>query len=201
MNPSNSIMPAPAIVRLAELDLTKYENEFDIEIESIIRHPAYRFRYSYHDIALVRLADRLRFSDLVQLACLWNDEDSHPSSVIATGFGRMDIADEQGSDTLRKVQLDVQELSNCNKQYMGVRRFPLGMTKNQLCIGSSADSEDTCQADLGGAIQTLADPKRCIYHVLAVRSVGAACGTKMPAAYTKVASYLDWIEGIVWGSD
>lgn len=198
---ANHPLPAPVIVRFAELDLTRDEDEYDIEIASITRHPAHRFRYSYHDIALVRLAERLRFSALVRPACLWNDEDTHPPSVIATGFGRMDVADEHGTDTLRKVQLEIQDLSECNKQFLGNRNFPNGMTENQLCIGSTAGGKDTCQGDSGGPIQTLANRKGCIYHVLAVTSIGSACGTKVPAVYTKVASYLDWIEGIVWRSD
>ncbi|XP_019564432.2 serine protease snake-like [Aedes albopictus] len=197
---ANHPMPAPVIVRFAELDLTKDEDEFDIAIESIKRHPDHRFRHSYHDIALVRLAERLRFSALVRPACLWTDENTNPSSVIATGFGRMDVADDHGSDTLRKVQLDVQDLSNCDKQFLGTRSFPTGMTENQLCIGSSGGGKDTCQGDSGGPIQTLANRKWCIYHVLAVTSIGSACGSELPAVYTKVASYLDWIEGIVWRS-
>ncbi|KXJ74057.1 hypothetical protein RP20_CCG014447 [Aedes albopictus] len=196
----NTPMSAPEFVRFAVVDLTKNEDEFDIDIESFIRHPSHSFRRSYHDIALIRLAERLRFSALVRPACLWTDVDTYPSSVIATGFGGMDVA-EEGSNTLRKVQLDVQDLSDCNKQFLGTRNFPRGMSENLLCIGSSGGGKDTCQGDSGGPIQILANRKWCIYHVLAVTSIGAACGTKMPASYTKVASYLDWIEGIVWGSN
>ncbi|XP_021703323.1 serine protease snake isoform X1 [Aedes aegypti] len=196
----NNMNPAPEIVRFAELDLTIDEDEFDIEIEKITRHPAHRFRSSYHDIALVRLKEHLRFSAVVRPACLWVDVDTSPSPVIATGFGQLDVADERGSNTLRKVQLDVQDLSGCNNQFLGTRNFPNGMTDNQLCIGSSRGGKDTCQGDSGGPIQVLANPKWCIYHVLGVTSAGSACGTMVPAVYTKVASYIDWIEGIVWGS-
>ncbi|XP_062552581.1 serine protease snake-like isoform X2 [Armigeres subalbatus] len=191
---------APVIVRFAEHDLRIAEDEFDIEIESIKRYPEHRFRYSYHDIALVRLKERLLFSDLVRPACLWDNEETNVTSVIATGFGRMDVADEQGSDTLRKVQLNVMDIDDCNPHFFGTRSFPRGMTDGQLCIGSPRGGKDTCQGDSGGPVQVLVNPNGCIYHVIGVTSIGTGCGSMTPAVYTKVASYIDWIEKTVWGS-
>lgn len=193
--------PQPVIVRFAELNLKKHSNDrFDVPIDGILKHPKHRFRESYYDIALVRLKDKVNFSEVVRPACLWDDVNTNVSSVIATGFGRTDHFNQQGSDTLRKVQLDVMNLRECTRQFRGNRKFKQGMTDQQLCVGSREGSRDTCQGDSGGPIQVLLNPKGCIYHVIGITSVGSVCGEKAPAVYTKVASYIDWIESIVWGS-
>lgn len=194
-------MPEPTVVRFAELNLKENStDQFDLEIESIQRHPNHRFGRAYNDIALIRLKKRVFFSPLVRPACLWSDMDINVTSVIATGFGRTDLGNEEGSDTLRKVQLEIQDLSECDKQFFGTRSFKQGMTDQQLCIGSREGNRDTCQGDSGGPIQVLLNPKGCIYHVIGITSVGSACGLgNTPAVYTKVASYIDWIESVVWG--
>lgn len=85
----------PTIVRFAELDLRKDSfDQFDVEIEGILRHPNHRFSASYHDIALVRLKEEVIFSELVQPACLWDDVSLNVTSVIATGFGQTEVFSE-----------------------------------------------------------------------------------------------------------
>lgn len=78
----------PSFVRLGESNLKQRSaQEFNIEIDYIIRHPQHRFKESYHDIALIKLMERVYFSNYVQPACLWDDLNDTISPVIATGFG------------------------------------------------------------------------------------------------------------------
>lgn len=37
-----------------------------------------------------------------------------------------------------------------------------------------------------------------IFSVVGITSYGTGCGGTIPAVYTRVSSYLDWIEDIVW---
>lgn len=85
---------SPKFVRLAELDLSADAGEIDIDIDSITRHPQYRFGRVYNDIALIRLAERVHFSSVVRPACLWDGGEMNFTSVIATGFGRVDFDGE-----------------------------------------------------------------------------------------------------------
>lgn len=192
---------SPQIVRLGELDLTvESDDEFDVGIEYIRRHPEHRFKYSYHDIALIKLNQSIPFSYYIRPACLWDSIALNVTSVIATGFGNTEFEGEKMSDTLRKVQLDVLSRSECEKQYLGTRNFDAGVQDSQLCIGSVRGGQDACQGDSGGPIQVITEPKGCTYDVLAVTSTGAACGIgRSPSIYTRVASYIDWIEKEVWG--
>ncbi|XP_053692151.1 serine protease snake-like [Sabethes cyaneus] len=189
----------PVVVRLAEYNLkNEYDNQLDIEVSSIHRHPEYIFRSVYHDIALVKLREPVRFTKVIRPACLWTGHAVNVSSVIATGFGLTGIG-EQKAEVLRKVMLDFLDTQECADQYAGAKGFHRGIIDEQLCVGSKRGGKDTCQGDSGGPIQVITEPKGCTYHVIGITSTGSACGVgRSPSIYTRVASYLDWIEGIVW---
>lgn len=190
----------PVIVRMAESDLrNEYDDAVDFEIENITSHPSYKNAFSYYDIALIKLKEEVMFSRLIRPACLWTGFDVNVTSVIASGFGHTESQSDKKPDVLRKVQLDFLDTSECTSQFLGLRNFRRGIVDDQLCIGSKREGRDTCQGDSGGPIQVITEPEGCIYHLIGITSVGASCGIgRSPSIYTRVASYLDWIEGIVW---
>lgn len=55
------------------------------------------------------------------------------------------------------------------------------------------------QGDSGGPLQIRGDSGK--YYIVGIVSYGAGCATKTPSVYTRVSSYLDWIEKYVWPSD
>lgn len=55
------------------------------------------------------------------------------------------------------------------------------------------------QGDSGGPLQSYHTSVSCMYIIDGVTSFGKSCGTLgIPGVYTRVYSYLDWIENIVW---
>jgi secreted trypsin-like serine protease len=55
------------------------------------------------------------------------------------------------------------------------------------------------QGDSGGPLQVVLEKPYCMYSVVGVTSFGKFCGFKnSPAIYTRVSSYIHWIESIVW---
>lgn len=193
----------PTIIRLGEHSLhDEYDNQVDFEIEKIFKHPQHKFRLSYNDIALIKLNQDVKFSKLIRPACLWTGDSFNVSSVIATGFGLNDTAGDP-ADILQKVMLDFLDREQCDKKFHKQAKFPKGVQPSQLCIGSKRGGKDTCQGDSGGPIQVITEPKGCTYHVLGVTSTALqGCGIGQSAAiYTKVSSYIDWIEEIVWPNE
>lgn len=190
----------PDIVRLGAHNLNdQNDNHVDLEIESFSKHPLHRHAFSYHDIALIKLAQNVIFSKVIRPACLWTGMNLNVSSVIATGYGLLENAGNS-SEVLRKVMLDFLDRHECQDMFID-RRFKNGIIDGQLCIGSTRGGKDTCQGDSGGPIQVITEPKGCTYHVIGVTSTGAACGiNRSPSIYTRVASYIDWIEDIVWNN-
>ncbi|KAL9707705.1 hypothetical protein quinque_011223 [Culex quinquefasciatus] len=188
----------PRVVRLGEHSLSDEEDEEDIEVGAFYKHPGYTVKASYNDIALVKLVRGVDFYNFVRPACLWTSTELNISTVIATGFGHTKFAGS-GSNVLMKVRLTFMPKASCQEKFEFDRRFKQGVLDGQLCVGSQKDGKDTCQGDSGGPIQTVTDPKTCMYHIVGVTSVGTSCGAgKAENIYTQVASYLDWIEDTVW---
>ncbi|XP_062552704.1 serine protease snake-like [Armigeres subalbatus] len=193
----------PTVVRLAELDLAvEDDDQVDFDVEQIIKHPKYTQKQAYNDIALVKLAQDVLFTKMLRPACLWAGREINTTQALATGFGHTEYGGKS-SDQLMKVQLDVFDASACNYLNSGSvrRKFPQGVIDSQICAGSLRDNRDTCQGDSGGPLEVVTDQKGCTFHIVGITSTGAACGFSTPSIYTRVSSFIDWIEATVWGEE
>lgn len=55
------------------------------------------------------------------------------------------------------------------------------------------------QGDSGGPVQVVTPGNICTFQLIALTSFGKSCGiADSPGVYTRISSYLDWIEPIVW---
>lgn len=170
----------------------------DFGISQRIPHPGYD-RLRYNDIALIKLNESIIFTPHIRPICLPVTADI-PNKAIATGWGAVDWAG-QFSDTLLKVTLETYPQAECNSSYVETRdrKLPRGIESTQLCAGSRTEVRDTCQGDSGGPFQIYHPAIYCMYIQIGVTSFGRACGgINSPGVYTHVASYNDWIEGVVW---
>lgn len=59
------------------------------------------------------------------------------------------------------------------------------------------DNSDACQGDSGGPI-FLNDNVSGVSTIVGIVSFGVSCGSELPGVYTRIASFMDWIENIVW---
>lgn len=98
-----------------------------------------------------------------------------------------------------KAQLDLIDNLECKDAYNNVREVPNGITSRMLCAGDSQGnfSRDTCQGDSGGPLQTQDPIYSCLFQVIGITSFGLGCAL-VPGVYTKVSSYIHWIENTVW---
>uniref|UniRef100_A0A1V1FKL5 Putative serine protease 46B n=2 Tax=Reticulitermes speratus TaxID=60591 RepID=A0A1V1FKL5_9NEOP len=192
-------------VRLGELNLEDSDDDAqpqDFTISEMILHPDYKLPARYHDIALFKLSTKVVFSGYIRPACLQAEEHFKDTTGIAIGYGRMDYANDAQSKHLLKVTLNFVTNTDCVKYYkndIGGRQIPEGIRDEQLCSGVLEGGKDTCQGDSGGPLQVVLEEPYCMYSVVGVTSFGKFCGFKnSPAIYTRVSSYIQWIESIVW---
>ncbi|XP_057319392.1 serine protease snake-like isoform X2 [Microplitis mediator] len=167
-----------------------------------ITHPDYKLPLRYNDIALIKLEKPVDLNAEVRPACLETEEILKEKKFIASGFGKTAYEAETGSDDLMKVTLDKIETDECKEKFkseLGSKQMPEGLKETMICAGVMEGGKDTCQGDSGGPLQRVLHTPYCTYSVLGITSFGKFCAFKnSPAIYTRVYSYLDWIEKIVW---
>lgn len=117
---------------------------------------------------------------------------------VAIGWGRTHFSGPK-SDVLRKVNLDIINQTVCQSSYRKERRLPQGIIDEQFCAGVLAGGKDTCQGDSGGPLIAQLPEFNCVKFIIGITSFGRFCASpNSPGVYTKVYSYLDWIEQIVF---
>uniref|UniRef100_A0A4Y0BR53 Peptidase S1 domain-containing protein n=1 Tax=Anopheles funestus TaxID=62324 RepID=A0A4Y0BR53_ANOFN len=189
---------APQVVRLGVIDITAGlydpQNQFAQEytIASFRRHPEHEFRTEYHDIALVTLNRAVTLSSAVVPACLWTGAQVPMRRLEAAGFGQTSFGGER-TPILLKVQLSPVDNAACGRFYPPGRRRRQGLIDQQLCAVD--ERMDTCHGDSGGPLQIkLMANNRLIPFVVGITSFGRFCGTATPAVYSRVSSYVDWLQ-------
>ncbi|KAG8232281.1 hypothetical protein J437_LFUL011221 [Ladona fulva] len=213
---------APVVVRLGLLKLGRDEPNGDLfrppgssniknaassgdyMIETITRHPEYHPPAKYNDIALLKLRNQVKpFTSYLRPACLYTKPTFNVKRTIATGWGRIDYA-EDPSDILLKVGLQIIDSGTCNKFFVSdqnTQKLKQGIIPSMMCAGELSGGKDTCQGDSGGPIQIQSASNRCIHYVIGITSFGKFCAAaNSPGVYTRVSHYIPWIERIVWPS-
>uniref|UniRef100_A0A6B2EGH1 Putative serine protease 18d n=1 Tax=Phlebotomus kandelakii TaxID=1109342 RepID=A0A6B2EGH1_9DIPT len=197
------IRTIPTVIRLGELDITRDNDGAtpqDYGVETIISHPDYKGSSVYNDLALIRLDKNVEFNQFIRPACLAKEWTSSDSRVTAYGWGHTSFGGVE-SPVLMKIPLTVYATKECSDNYPASRRLRTGIMNTQICAGDPDGFRDTCQGDSGGPIsmsEYIEDINASIFYILGVTSFGQGCGGVIPAIYTNVFSYSEWIEGIVW---
>lgn len=134
---------------LGELD---YANSYDdaeplqINIAQRIKHPNFSGRFTYNDIALLRLENIVTFNDYIRPACL-PESSSIASQAMATGWGETD-SDHSVKTHLQKVKLDLVTHGECDAIYRrrNFRAINRGIINElQICAGEKTSRKDTCK--------------------------------------------------------
>ncbi|XP_072938102.1 trypsin-1-like [Epargyreus clarus] len=206
--------PVPKIVRLGGHSITDYDRvdipATDVDIKRFISHPEYRPPRKYYDIALIELTKEVRFEWMIHPACLQSNPimDTYVPATV-TGWGVIDLATLRSSPILQVARINLVESNDCNTKlrFGRNRNWKDGVVTHQMCAGHMAGGIDTCMGDSGGPLQvnlniSQVTPDRFpwyIHRILGVTSFGYGCArANTPGVYTKVASFIDWIEENVW---
>lgn len=198
-------------VRVGEYDLSK-EGEPDCDQdgwcaplpqdfspEQVLTHPEYnkpsRFQ---NDIAVVKLDGNVVDNDYVSPVCLPFPEvmpEEVKQDPEVAGWGAIDIFARRFSDVLQYVSVPFTDSTNCTELYKKQRVTVGG---GQLCAGGK-QGEDSCSGDSGSALMLEVTSEKRPYDPR-VTQVGIVsfgprrCASKgVPAIYTKVEEYLQWI--------
>ncbi|XP_032542661.1 coagulation factor XI-like isoform X4 [Chiroxiphia lanceolata] len=159
------------------------------KVEEIIVHPQYKYAQAGYDIALMKLAKPMNFTDLQLPICLPSKEDANvfytDCWVIGWGYRK-----EKGrvQDILQKAPIPLMSTEECQARY---RKRRIG--DKVICAGYDEGGRDACKGDSGGPLSCRHEE---VWYLVGITSWGEGCARPwQPGVYTKVAEYSDWILG------
>ncbi|XP_077300184.1 CLIP domain-containing serine protease HP8-like [Arctopsyche grandis] len=172
------------------------DSAYDYDVENVTVHPNYNSILHENDIALIRLTKPITYEGHVLPICLPLGEELRNKNllgekVIGAGWGFTENGTK--SDVLLWATLTVVPKSKCAQVFRMLMRN--GMSDTQICAGGDTN-KDTCKGDSGGPLMAIYDVDEVLRMVqFGLVSYGFdSCGhVGIPAVYTDVTKYVDWI--------
>ncbi|XP_047035703.1 venom serine protease 34-like isoform X3 [Helicoverpa zea] len=151
-------------------------------IEQFLIHPQFTESNYDYDIAILRSASRIEFSEYVGPACLpfKFNTDFAGRKVTILGWGTKFFGGPK-SNVLLKADVDVISQSVCRNQ--------IQVTDRQMC--TYTPGKDACQDDSGGPV-LYTDPATGLLFNVGIISFGSSCASG-PGVNTRVTALLNWI--------
>lgn len=181
---------------LGDHSIKSADGEIEVDIDKITPHEKYdacNFYANDHDIAIIKTATPFEYKfttdgyGSVNRPCMptTSVEYRDGEMVIVSGWGVTRENLGSLSNILRFVQVPIVNGSRCQETY-GSR-----VTNEHICAGFQSGGKDSCQGDSGGPLVRVVDNR---YELVGIVSFGYGCGQPgAPGVYTRVASYIDWI--------
>jgi len=153
-------------------------------------HPQWDSNTLSNDLALIRLPQKITFTDNIRPACLPKPGQTADVGMVVTpiGWGRPSDSQSSISDVLRMVKdIPIMSNSDCDAVY-GI------VGPGVVCI-DTAGGKGTCNGDSGGPLGWYDDStERWIECGIVSFGASAGCERNYPAGFTRTEYYLDWIK-------
>lgn len=159
-------------------------------------------------------------NELIRPACIRTDPSDLPDNevLVIAGWGSIEadskwirfiwlhiiiikcsITGINRTKTLQKANVFTLPLDKCNQTLVENNLANLqslrGLSATQMCASNLDVGSDACQGDSGSPMVHRNDS---VFTVVGIVSFGISCGSSFPGVYTRVASYIDWIENIIF---
>ncbi|CAK8683125.1 unnamed protein product [Clavelina lepadiformis] len=188
------------------------EDQQEYDIKNVFIPENYtHFPTPRNDIALIELqppndtpSTCIRFSKFVQPICLPLSGDAVDTKSICeiSGWGAMNWTDTFGASryphVMQKAKVSIQNHGICRTKYGRDRSGNFRLVPNTVCAADPGI--DSCQGDSGGPLACMRDINGMGTNFIlwGVTSWGDGCAHKTkPGIYTRVASFLDFIQSHV----
>ncbi|XP_020319399.1 transmembrane protease serine 13b [Oncorhynchus kisutch] len=159
-------------------------------VEKIIVHESYDDKTNNYDITLLKLTQRVDYSNNIQPVCLpaYDKIFSPGTRCWTSGFGTTEAGAAHGSTNLMGVSVDIIDSSVCNSNTV----YNGKVSQNMFCAGDMEGGKDSCQGDSGGPL--VCKDSDQLWYLAGVTSWGESCGKRnRPGVYSRVSRLLPWI--------
>ncbi|XP_049871693.1 serine protease snake-like [Pectinophora gossypiella] len=201
----------PLVIRFGDKNLLD-ENVVEAKIKRTFLHPEFTASKKYNDIALLELEEEITFNENVFPACLWKEEDVSSLGKFANVTGWSQVKPDEVETTAhpKRASVKIVDKATCEERLAPVCSGKCSIKETQICtenffaaLAKTGQWEEgnQCWGYSGDPLQVRisSSSSGSLNYVIGVSSFGARCASDtVPDVYTKVSSYLNWIESIVW---
>ncbi|XP_031639169.1 chymotrypsin-2-like [Contarinia nasturtii] len=163
-----------------------------LKLDKITPHEHFDLNTLYNDISLLRTAEEIVFTDLIQPVSLPTQTTDGNTSVVLSGWGRTRY--ENGtpplSDTLQFVESTTISFDECTERFKDHEALQY-LNENDICTINEVDA-GACSGDSGDPLVDVSSPEK--KTLVGIISWGIPCGKGYPDVYSSVHAFLDWIE-------
>ncbi|XP_030852724.1 transmembrane protease serine 3-like [Strongylocentrotus purpuratus] len=171
------------------------DNEVAVEVADIFVHPEYDNNWFFNDIALIRLAEPVTFSDYVRPACLSesSDELKDYRRCLVAGWETLKLYSRPLAESLKKAVVTLLDQDRCNSELF----YNGSLAEEEICARYAPGGIDACQGDKGGPLTCEGDDGR--WHLVGSTSFGCA-GSLSDSIYTRISQFQSFITAVVSGA-
>ncbi|XP_004918402.1 prostasin [Xenopus tropicalis] len=173
-----------------------------VDVAAVYVHPTFKGAGSIGDIALIKLANPVQFTDYIIPVCIPTQNVVFPDGMncIVSGWGTIN---QQVSlpypKTLQKVRVPIIGRASCDQMYHinnpTLPPYQSIIMWDMICAGYKAGRRGSCQGDSGGP---LVCPWNGSWLLAGIVSWGFGCAQpNKPGVYTSVPAYSAWIQEYV----
>lgn len=189
-------VPSDYKVRLGVLETneTASSHSATLPVKWIRVHKEYRVDRHYKDIAIMRMGGKVTYGTHIGPACLPQPDLKLGGQVVIIGWGHTEFGGRYAR-RLQEGRVSVISNKDCDgtlQQSSSYKTYiPQGVTDDFVCAVNHT-GVDACQGDSGGPLLALGADFR--WGVVGVVSFGIECGGRFPGVYTRVTTFLPWID-------
>ncbi|XP_071451586.1 serine protease persephone-like [Hetaerina americana] len=198
----------PACLYMGEASSVRRRGNFDIadriNLENGEDTSADSFQQDSPASSDYELSNRLLWNGEEVGPRLNNEDDLRDKNLFVSGWGATSFPGGDRSPVLLMAKIEPFSSGECNASLFeaigrSIPLIPRGIFPDvQVCAGDKNGKKDTCVGDSGGPLQFKSKESSSLLTVVGITSFGSKCGQSLPGVYTRVSSYLDWIEQKVW---
>ncbi|XP_050743516.1 CLIP domain-containing serine protease B4-like [Drosophila biarmipes] len=190
---ANCVYKNPAQkVRLGAYDKDISQHAIEVDIDRNISHPKFEMiKGSKYDIALLRMAQEVSYSDFIRPICLLDNQrvQNTYTHFKISGWGRTESGEL--SRVLQSATLSKVDTSICSKA------FEFDVDQSQICTHSVTSAREACAGDGGSPLSAKLDFEGTIREFQFGIVIYGDLNCRTFGVSTNVTHYINWIKDTI----